>query len=170
MFVNLKYATLELMLKVKGFTLIELLIAISIIVVLSMLAFTIFRNIQSRARDSIRKSDLNRLATALEIYFQEKNRFVATVNADYTISDLISCPTDTIPGTFHTLIIDKMSDRIVPTDPKTKIDYCYKSSANGQSYALCSDLENSSDPDYVTSPANCPTIPNINYHYVLTPK
>jgi len=57
----------------RGFTLIELLVTISIIAVLSSIGLIVYQGVQSKARDSIRKSDLQKLAIALEIYAQQPN-------------------------------------------------------------------------------------------------
>ncbi len=52
----------------KGFTLIELLVVIAIIAILSVIGFTVFTNAQKGARDSKRRSDIDSIAKALEIY------------------------------------------------------------------------------------------------------
>lgn len=51
-----------------GFTLIELLIVISILGVLATLGFQSFTASQKKARDAQRKSDLNQIQKALELY------------------------------------------------------------------------------------------------------
>jgi prepilin-type N-terminal cleavage/methylation domain-containing protein len=50
-----------------AFTLVELLIVISIMAILAVTAVTFFGYIQSDARDSKRKAELNAIATTLEI-------------------------------------------------------------------------------------------------------
>ena len=60
----------------RGFTLIELLVTISIIAVLSAIGFATYQGIQSKARDGVRKNDLQKVATVLEIYFQKNNKYV----------------------------------------------------------------------------------------------
>jgi len=136
-----------------GFTLIELLVAISIVAVLSTIGFSVYQGIQAKARDSIRKRDLNNLATALEIYAQH--------NGSY-ISGITTCPqsTDTT-STFYTNIASNMSDNVVPKDPKGTF-YCYLS-ANGSTYTLCVDLENDSDPERNTTLC-------LGYDYGVVPK
>jgi len=51
-----------------GFTLIELLVVIAIIGVLSTLLLANFNSARSRARDAQRKSDVNQIQKALELY------------------------------------------------------------------------------------------------------
>lgn len=52
----------------KGFTLIELLVVIAIIGLLSTLAVVSLNGARQKARDAKRKSDLNSIATAMEMY------------------------------------------------------------------------------------------------------
>ena len=129
----------------KGFTLIELLVTISIIAILSTIGLTIFSGTQGKARDSVRKNDLRTLATALEIYYQKNNNYVLgnTSCSDLATSGLTSFMTGNIPK-----------------DPKGTF-YCYLSDNVGQTYTLCANLENTSDPDINSI---CP-----GYNYGITP-
>ena len=130
----------------KGFTLIELLVTISIIAVLSTIGLTIFSGVQSKARDSTRKQDLNKLATALEIYFQNNSQFITSQNQTCNSTDT---------NTFYTAITPYISG-VVPKDPKTGTQYCYFSENNGQSFRLFAKLENCSDKDIISG-INCQT-------------
>ncbi len=58
-----------------GFTLVELMVVVSIIAVLSLIGLVLYSGAQSKARDSIRKSDLNNLALALDIYYQKNGSY-----------------------------------------------------------------------------------------------
>lgn len=130
--------------KKNAFTLIELLITISIIAALSAIGLTLFRNVQAQARDSLRKSDLQKLATALEIYYQQNNKYIVNLDG----SDMSSCQTNPATSTFYTSAIkDKMSDGIVPADPATKLAYCYISLNQGQAFRLFAQLDSCSDPN-----------------------
>lgn len=140
----------------KGFTLIELMVTISIIAVLSVVGLASYKGIQSKAKDSIRKNDLTKLATALEIYFQREG------NGKYVLpagTGPESCDRDTTA--FYAAIASYIPDSIV--DPQTKANYCYVSVNNGQSYTLCAKLENNTSD--VNNPAACP-----GYNYGVTPK
>ena len=56
----------------KGFTLIELLVVISIIGILATLIMANFMGVRERARDAQRKSDINQIQKALELYKSSK--------------------------------------------------------------------------------------------------
>lgn len=124
--------------KKDGFTLIELMVAISIIAILSTIGVTTYQGIQLKARDSVRKGDLNNLSTALEIYFQKNGKYVVD---DSNGSDLTSCQTVPAESKFYNSIKNNMSDGSVPTDPVSKQAYCYISQNRGQSYRLFTKLE-----------------------------
>ena len=143
----------------RGFTLIELLVTISIIAVLSSIGLIVYQGVQSKARDSIRKSDLQKLAIALEIYAQQPNGLYVREEA----SEITTCPQPTDnTSTFYTNIASDMSDGVVPKDPKDNTLYCYLST-NGSTYTLCANLENTSDPDIDNR--LCP-----GYNYGLVPR
>lgn len=140
----------------KGFTLIELLVTISIIAVLSVVGLTLYQGVQVKARDSVRKKDLQNLATALEIYFQQNGKYI-TITGGIT-----TCPslTDT-SSTFYTNIAPNMSDGVPPRDPKNNSLYCYLST-DGSTYTLCANLENDSDPERNTTLC-------LGYDYAVIP-
>ena len=58
----------------KGFTLIELMVVISIIGILATIIIVTFVNAAAKSRDSKRKTDLNAISSALEMYFYD-NKF-----------------------------------------------------------------------------------------------
>lgn len=61
--------------KIAGFTLIELLVVISIIATLSAIAITVFTGVQKGMRDVRRKSDLEAIRQAIEMYYNANGRF-----------------------------------------------------------------------------------------------
>ena len=59
----------------KAFTLIELLVVIAIVGILATLAIIALQQARSRARDSKRVADMKQIQTALELFFNENNRY-----------------------------------------------------------------------------------------------
>lgn len=131
-----------------GFTIVELLIVISIIAILSSIGMTIYQSVNVKARDGIRKQDLNTLATTLEIYFQNKSQY----------PKVTTCETDPETSTFYQAIKGYISQG-VPKDPTTQEAYCYLSQ-DGLDYSICAKLENTSDPDIISLACG-----STNYNY-----
>lgn len=131
-----------------GFSLVELLVVISIIAILSAAGIVVYQSVQPKTRDSIRKSDLNNLALALEAYFQKNGNYI-----DGTAGTEGNCASDTT--SFYSGIATYMTDNQVPKDPKTQANYCYVAVGSGssQGFRLFTILENLSDANNITG---CP--------------
>lgn len=71
----------------KGFTLIELLIVVAIIAILAAIAVPNFLEAQTRSKVSRVKADMRTIATALEIYRVDLNKYPRTYNAIDTAID-----------------------------------------------------------------------------------
>ncbi|OHA09369.1 MAG: hypothetical protein A3B37_02285 [Candidatus Sungbacteria bacterium RIFCSPLOWO2_01_FULL_59_16] len=61
-----------------GFTLIELLVVIAIIGLLASIVFASLNSARAKARDAKRRSDLNQLRTALELYYSNHGNYPIT--------------------------------------------------------------------------------------------
>lgn len=72
----------------KGFTLIELLVVIAIIGLLSTLAVAGYNNSRKKARDAIRKHDINQIQSALEMYW---DKYATYPSEDWCDSSIGSC-------------------------------------------------------------------------------
>ena len=59
----------------KGFTLIELLVVIAIIGLLATIAVVALQNARSKARDARRVADVKQMQTALELFFNDQQRY-----------------------------------------------------------------------------------------------
>lgn len=99
----------------KGFTLIELLVTVSIISILIAAATVSYSSTQKIGRDTQRKSDMQSIRGALEVYFANNNQYPKT--ADYNAVSVGSSWTGS-GGTPVYL-------RKMPGDPKTAGKYYY---------------------------------------------
>ena len=110
----------------RGFTMIEILVSATIIAVLSTIGVTGYQAVARGGRDALRKSDLEQIRSALEIYKSE--------NSSY--------PTATSCG------VDNLSPDYInpyPEDPRG-YSYCYIQSSP-LTYELCAHLENGDPSD-----------------------
>ena len=128
-----------------GFTLIELLIAITIIGILVAVGLGSFGSAQKKARDSKRKTDLQSISRALELYYNDCGAYPLTGNNNVIAGcgATGSCNTSASDcswgGVFTRNGINYMTE--IPSDPMG--NYYYVS--NGTSYGLYARLENTSD-------------------------
>jgi prepilin-type N-terminal cleavage/methylation domain-containing protein len=124
----------------KGFSLVELLVVITIMAILSVVAYVALGGQTAKARNSRRMQDLGTIQSALEIYFvNNNNRYPAALSNLVTAELMTSVPTDP-SGT-----------DVAP------ISYAYAKSATSKKFQLAATLEegesfkayvvgNSSDP------------------------
>jgi len=90
----------------KGFTLMEILIAISIIAILTAIGIVSYASINRNARNAKRKSDVEQMRSALELYRADTGHY-PSINT--TLDDASNLENDTAFVTY----MDP-----VPTDPK----------------------------------------------------
>lgn len=113
-----------------GFTLIEVLVSAAIIGLLSTVGVTGFQAVTRNGRDALRKSDLEQIRSALEIYKSENDLYPAAA------SDCL--PDSLTPDYVNTY----------PQDPKSsQYRYCYTRGVSPLTYTLCTHLENGSSTD-----------------------
>jgi len=62
----------------RGFTIVEIIIVVSVIGILAGIVAVAWPNYLKQTHDSERKSDLNQLATALDVYALQKNSLMST--------------------------------------------------------------------------------------------
>lgn len=124
-----------------GFTLVELLVAVSILVVLTVISLTTFSSVQKNGRDSKRKADLATIQGALEQY-----------HADIGFYPLSPLGTQ--------LNSPKKYLDSLPSDPKEGV-YCYETpscASNCTKYNLYAFLEN-------TPPGSNSACSRTDYNY-----
>ncbi|BCX14925.1 MAG: hypothetical protein KatS3mg088_608 [Patescibacteria group bacterium] len=109
-----------------GFTLIELLVVISIIGILISLSLFGIQNARKSSRDAKRKSDLESIRSALEMYKADNGRYPSI--SDFNASSL----------PLSSYIASNPSD---PLSPSRFYTYTCSPSGNCNTYALCASLE-----------------------------
>lgn len=112
-----------------GFTLIEIMVAATIVALLSTMGISGYQAVTRSGRDALRKSDMEQIRSALEIYKSENNGY----------------PTNTAPGSCFPNSLTPNYLNNYPIDPKpTSYKYCYVY-VNNINYKLCAHLENGSN-------------------------
>lgn len=133
--------------KVRGFTIVELLIVIVVIGILAALVIVTYNGIQSKARDTERKTDVNALSSHLEAYFAQNAKYPTLANMnDNDTSNAASFVATNMKGL----------DREAFKDPNGA-DFNLAATAASKVYA------------YAVTPANCDNGANGDCtKYVLT--
>lgn len=116
-----------------GFTLVELMIAVAMIAIIASAAITFLDPLAQirRANDARRKSDLSQIQKALELYYQDYERYPNELN-----SRIVSNGSTIDWGQPWSPYMAR-----VPKDPTGGV-YVYKAGSNNQSYMLYAWLEN----------------------------
>jgi general secretion pathway protein G len=145
----------------KGFTLIEILVAVTIIAVLSIIGVASYISVSKRSRDVKRKSDLEQVRSALEMYRADNGFYPSSAGGFVTLSALDN-------GSGSGPLVSKYMPSI-PVDPQTKsgntVQYYYSAigvSAPYYSYCICGMLENQVGVDN-----SCGVAPIANCNYYL---
>lgn len=147
--------------KLAGFTLAEILIVVTIIAILASISLiTNIKGALQKARDSKRKTDLNKMVRVLEDYYNDKEKYPA--------GDVNGNITDALWGAPYLPYTSSL-----PKDPLTpsRQYYYYADNVGGLYYLIYAKLENSGDPDIerVGCKDGCapPTMGTRDYSYVV---
>jgi general secretion pathway protein G len=130
----------------RGFTLIELLVVIVIIGLLTGILLVNYNSVRQRGRDAKRKSDLQQVASALEIYKADEGSYPATGSLSWG---------ESFTGGDGTIYMSKL-----PEDPLSTRVYYYNS--DGTTFTLEACLENVADSDGAAV-ASCTDFGGIGY-------
>lgn len=118
----------------RGFTLIEVLVAATIIALLTAIGVVSYASANRSARDAKRKSDLEQIRAALEMFRADCGKYPVTntvVPGNTLVLNATSCPG------YSGSTITYMQQ--IPQDPK--YSYIYRAATDRLSYVLCAYLE-----------------------------
>lgn len=122
----------------KGFTLLELLITIAIIGLLASISIFALNGSRQQGRDGKRKSDLETIRSALELYKADCNVYPGSLPS---VGNSITGATAPCSVGATNVYLKK-----VPGDPDGNA-YKYTVGAGNKTYALCATLENPGTSD-----------------------
>lgn len=122
-----------------GYTLIEILVTATIIAVLVSIGVVSYGSVNKRSRDTKRKSDVEQVRSAAEMYRSDYGFYPSAGSGSWT----------DVSGLSSFLVPEYMA--VLPSDPKTTQSYRYKatnpSGTTTQYYGYCvSALLESEDP------------------------
>ncbi len=152
--------------KNKGFTLIELLVVISIIGILSSFAVVSLNDARTKARDALRKGDMAQMRTALNLYYDDNNKFPACGVWDAEAEDFgatIIAGSTCYNNVLNTALTGGSRPYMVqlPKDPKNPENktsanggsdiylYRYVSKSDGSEYSLVYRIESNADLQFI---------------------
>lgn len=128
-----------------GFTLVELLIVIAIMGILTTITVSQFITAKKKANDVSRKSDLNGVSKALQMYFTDYG-----VMPEATVEGKIKVKSVTVNWGDEFVDGGYVYMKVVPKENSVSLPaYCYKTDLEKKKYALFAQLENTSDKECV---------------------
>ncbi len=152
----------------KGFTLMELLVVMAILGILITVGLTSYKSVQAKSRDSRRKSDMRQIASALELYYNDYDRYPTDTNNVINGCGTAGVSVCAWGSVFQTLKADGVSVKTMympklSGDPVGTYNYYYDVyGSQGKGYQLFARLENTQDIDLKRDGSN-----NV-YYYVGT--
>ena len=137
----------------QGFTLVELLVVISIISILATVMLNAFRSSQWRSRDAARKSDLEQVGKALEMFYSDHGFYPPGSGGKigacpYSSSDSSDCTWGGVGDAGKMTDGETVYFRKLPSDP-SGYSYFYRTIKNQQAYQLYAHLENTEDQNCI---------------------
>ena len=121
-----------------GFTLIELLVVMAIMSILVVISVSQFQTAKKKGNDVARKSDLNGVSKALQMYFADYGVMPSVTDGKINNVDW--------GGEFKDG--DYVYMKVMPKENSLSLPpYCYKTDASLKKYALFAQLENTVDKE-----------------------
>ena len=114
-----------------GFTLIELLVVVAIIGILAAVGLGQFYTAQKRGRDAQRKENLESVTKALEMYYNDYERYPNNASLVWG---------EELKDTKESVYMKRL-----PEDPVDNFQYYYETDADGSYYKLYARIEHSQD-------------------------
>jgi len=142
--------------KLKGFTLIELLVVLGILGILAAVLLVTINPIAQlqKGNDARRKSDLEQIQRALELYYQDNGSYPAS-STDGTFTIMYNNASVNWGTQWQPYIAT------LPKDPSSTNKYVYYATSTGQAYYLYASLQRGgNDPDACNKGDACPEIKN----------
>ncbi len=135
----------------KGFTLIELMVVISIIAVLTGVVGSNYLISRARARDAERKSSVEQMGKALEIYYNDYGKYPGADGGRITPHESMGSTEYGNPVGWGQTFIDNNNTvymKQLPSDVQRPArQYFYEVDDNNRKYRLYARLENINDSD-----------------------
>ncbi len=142
----------------KGFTMVELLVVMAILGILSTIGLTSFRTSLMKSRDAKRKSDLEQIQRALEMYNNDYGKYPTSASGKITTTALLTWGFSEFSDAKGTIYMKEL-----PGDPTGNPEYCYVYSAGPPvAYKIYAKLENTEDPR-ATLDITCNDVFHYNY-------
>ncbi len=116
----------------KAFTLIELLVVIAIIGVLATISIIALSNARAKSRDAKRAGDMKQIQTALELFFNDKNRYPTA--EEFALDSIFS--TSTYGTSTYMQIIPDAPTPIDGTCTSNQNTFFYTQTESGNSYNI----------------------------------
>jgi general secretion pathway protein G len=114
----------------RGFTLIELIVVISLIMILSAIAFATYRNSVQRGQEAVLKEDLFRLRDAIDQFYADKNKYPSGLEELVSAGYLRRVPAD--PTTHSETTWQTVPAEPDPNNPAAELGiYDVKSGSEG---------------------------------------
>ena len=134
----------------KGFTLVELLVVIAIMGILTVIAVSQFQTAKRKANDVARKSDINSVNKALQMYYADYGEFPPqTPGEDDPVSVDLNILMELGQEFKDNSLPAYTYMKVMPTEKNSAMPpYCYVVTADRKKFIVLTGLENEGDSDY----------------------